>query len=128
MSQVPTAPTALLPHDSYVGELYRINISFICVDSVIIILRLFVRGFVVKHVAVDDYLMVAAGILADVFSAMAIVGASWSLKRDKFIMSDSIEKASDMDSANICTTFLRIHNSWTTQRMLFKSVLRHPPA
>jgi hypothetical protein len=67
-------PTEFLPHDSYVGELRRVNIAFICANSVIIIVRLIVRGFVVKHVAVDDYLMVAAGLCADVFSALAIVG------------------------------------------------------
>ena len=67
-------PPELLPHDSEVGELYRVNIAFICVNSIIIIVRLIVRGFSVKHVAIDDYLMVAAGVFADVFSAMAIVG------------------------------------------------------
>jgi hypothetical protein len=71
MSQIPTE---FLPHDSYVGEIYRVNISFICVISIIIIVRLIVRAFMVKHVAVDDYLMVAAGLCANVFSALAIVG------------------------------------------------------
>ena len=73
MSQVPTN---FLPHDSSVGEIYRVNIAFICVNTIIILIRLVVRGFVVKHVAVDDYLMVAAGICADIFSALAIVGMS----------------------------------------------------
>lgn len=66
----------LLPHNSSVGEIYRLNIAFIAVTSVIIGIRLIVRVFVVKHVAVDDYLMVAAGLFANAFSAMAIVGAS----------------------------------------------------
>ncbi len=64
----------LLPHDSSVGEIYRLNISFIAVTLVIIGVRLIVRILVVKHVAIDDYLMVAAGLLATAFSAMAIVG------------------------------------------------------
>jgi len=64
----------LLPHNSSVGELYRLNVSFIAVTSVIIGIRLVVRIFIVKHVAVDDYLMVAAGLFATAFSAMAIVG------------------------------------------------------
>ncbi|OCT44074.1 integral membrane protein [Cladophialophora carrionii] len=76
MSQIPPE---FLPHDSYVGEIYRVNISFICVNSVIIFVRLIVRAFMVKHVAVDDYLMVAAGLCADVFSALAIVGIRYGL-------------------------------------------------
>jgi hypothetical protein len=73
MSQVQTD---LLPHDNAVGEIYKVNISFIAVTSLIIGLRLVVRGFVVKHVAVDDYLMVAAGLFSTAFSAMTIVGKS----------------------------------------------------
>jgi hypothetical protein len=81
---VPPVTTALLPHDSEVGEIYRVNIAFICVNSVIIIIRLLVRALVVKHIAVDDYLMVAAGVFADAFSAMAIVGVSYlSLPRER---------------------------------------------
>ena len=74
MSQEGQLPSNFLPHGSNVGELYRINIAFICVNSLIILIRLVVRGAVVGHVAVDDYLMVAAGLCADVFSALAIVG------------------------------------------------------
>lgn len=73
MSQVPTD---LLPHDNAVGEIYKVNISFIAVTSLIIGLRLVVRGFVVKHIAVDDYLMVAAGLFSTAFSTMTIVGKS----------------------------------------------------
>ena len=64
----------LLPHDNAVGEIYKVNISFIAVNSVIIGLRLMVRVFVVKHVAIDDYLMVLAGLFSAAFSAMTIVG------------------------------------------------------
>lgn len=74
MSQAQ-APGSFLPHDSSVGEIYRLNIAFIAVTSSIIAVRLIVRAFVVKHVAVDDYLMVAAGLFANAFSTMAIVGA-----------------------------------------------------
>lgn len=75
MSTLPSpAEAALLPHDSYVGELCRLNIAFIAVTTTIIGLRLMVRGFVVKHVAADDFLMVAAGLFATAFSAMGIVG------------------------------------------------------
>lgn len=63
-----------LPHDSLQGELKTLNICFIAVTSVFIGIRLIVRAFVVKHVAADDYLMVAAGLFATAFSAMAIVG------------------------------------------------------
>jgi hypothetical protein len=63
-----------LPHDSMVGELHRLNISFIVATSAFIAVRLIVRAFVVKHVAADDYLMVAAGLFATAFSTMAIVG------------------------------------------------------
>ncbi|EXJ89155.1 hypothetical protein A1O3_02219 [Capronia epimyces CBS 606.96] len=72
---------AFLPHDSSVGELYRLNIAFIAVTSAIIALRLIVRIFVVKHVSADDFLMVAAGLFATAFSAMAIVGIRYGLGR-----------------------------------------------
>ncbi|KIW49853.1 hypothetical protein PV05_11496 [Exophiala xenobiotica] len=70
-----------LPHDSLTGELKTLNICFIAVTSVFIGLRLIVRAFVVKHVAADDYLMVAAGLFATAFSAMAIVGVRYGLGR-----------------------------------------------
>ncbi|EXJ95388.1 hypothetical protein A1O1_00509 [Capronia coronata CBS 617.96] len=80
MSSLPSpAEAALLPHNSSVGELYRLNIAFIAVTSTIIGLRLVVRIFVVKHVAADDFLMVAAGLFATTFSAMAIVGIRYGL-------------------------------------------------
>jgi uncharacterized membrane protein YozB (DUF420 family) len=66
--------SAFLPHNTLVGEIYRVNIAFIAVTALIIGVRLIVRGAVVKHVAVDDYLMVAAGVFAIAFSGMAIVG------------------------------------------------------
>jgi len=65
-----------LPHNSLTGEIYRLNIAFIAVTSAFIAVRLMVRGFVVKHIAADDYLMVAAGLFATAFSTMAIVGKS----------------------------------------------------
>ncbi|KAK4948100.1 hypothetical protein LTR10_013154 [Elasticomyces elasticus] len=68
-----------LPHNSLTGEIYRLNIAFIAVTSTFIGVRLIVRGFVVKHVAADDYLIVAAGLFATAFSAMAIVGVRYGL-------------------------------------------------
>jgi hypothetical protein len=65
---------ALLPHNSLTGEIHRLNIAFIAVTATFIGVRLVVRAFVVKHVAADDYLVVAAGLFATAFSAMAIVG------------------------------------------------------
>lgn len=63
-----------LPHDNAVAEIYQVNISFIAVTSLVIGLRLAVRAFAVKHVAVDDYLMVGAGLFSTAFSVMVIVG------------------------------------------------------
>jgi len=65
---------AFLPHNSEVGEIYKLNICFIVATCAIIGLRLFVRAYLVKHITVDDYLMVAAGIFSTAFSTMAIVG------------------------------------------------------
>lgn len=70
----------LLPHDNAVGEIYRVNISFTAVTILVIGLRLIVRAFVVKHVAVDDYLMVGAGLFSTAFSVMVIVGKSRRIK------------------------------------------------
>jgi hypothetical protein len=75
-----------LPHDSLTGELKTLNICFIAVTSLFIGLRLIVRAFVVKHVAADDYLMVAAGLFATAFSAMAIVGKSQPPTADVWII------------------------------------------
>jgi hypothetical protein len=61
-------------HNSVQPEILRLNIAFIAVTSCFIIARVLVRTFLVKHVAIEDYLMVAAGLFATAFSAMAIVG------------------------------------------------------
>lgn len=63
-----------VPHNSVQPEILTINIAFITFTTSIIILRLLVRARIVKHVALEDYLMVAAGLFATAFSAMNIVG------------------------------------------------------
>ncbi|KAL2440776.1 hypothetical protein ABEF95_005959 [Exophiala dermatitidis] len=80
-----------LPHDSYVGELYRLNIAFIAVTSTIIGIRLMVRIFVVKHVAADDFLMLAAGLFATAFSAMAIVGIRYGLGKHTWDLPQDVQ-------------------------------------
>ncbi|KIW88593.1 uncharacterized protein Z519_10639 [Cladophialophora bantiana CBS 173.52] len=112
MSQVPTD---FLPHDSYVGEIYRVNISFICVNSVIIIIRLIVRAFVVEHVAVDDYLMVAAGLFADAFSAMSIVGLRYGLGKHIYDL--------PQDSRLVDNTKKVIQTLWTCQIMYVTALM-----
>jgi hypothetical protein len=79
------ADGTILTHNSLVGEIYRVNIAFIAVTAVVIGLRLLVRSVVVKHVAVDDYLMVAAGVFAIAFSAMAIVGMMHRISYCKYV-------------------------------------------
>jgi hypothetical protein len=116
MSQQGQVPANFLPHDSYVGEIYRVNIAFICVNSLIIIIRILVRAFVVGHVAVDDYLMVAAGLCADVFSALAIVGTfGFSNEAIESVSSNRL-KASDMDLADTFTTYRKMPSWWKTPR------------
>lgn len=67
-----------VPHNSVQPGILRLNIAFIAFTDSIIILRLFVRASIVKHVALEDYLMVAAGLFATAFSAMNIVGMAAS--------------------------------------------------
>jgi len=62
------------PHDSLVPEIVRLNSAFIAVACLVIGLRLFVRVFMVKHVVIEDYLMVAAGITYVAFSGMNLLG------------------------------------------------------
>lgn len=63
-----------VPHNSLQPEIIRLNSAFIAFTASIIILRILVRARIVKHVALEDYLMVAAGLFATAFSAMNIVG------------------------------------------------------
>lgn len=63
-----------VPHNSVQPEIIRLNVAFIAFTDSIIILRILVRARIVKHVALEDYLMVAAGLFATAFSAMNIVG------------------------------------------------------
>lgn len=63
-----------VPHNSLQPEIVRLNIAFIVVTSSFIVGRVLVRILLVKHAAIEDFLMVAAGIFATAFSAMAIVG------------------------------------------------------
>lgn len=66
-----------VPHNSVQPEIKTLNIAFIVFTDSIIILRLLVRARIVKHVALEDYLMVAAGLCATAFSAMNIVGKEY---------------------------------------------------
>ena len=63
-----------VPHNSKQPEIIKLNIAFIAFTDSIILLRILVRARIVKHVAAEDYLMVAAGVFATTFSAMNIVG------------------------------------------------------
>ncbi len=65
-----------VPHNSLQPEILRINVAFIAITCTFIILRVIVRSFLVKHVALEDYLMIASGAFAWAFSAMAIAGTS----------------------------------------------------
>ncbi|KIW72896.1 hypothetical protein PV04_01057 [Phialophora macrospora] len=115
MSQIPTE---FLPHDSYVGEIYRVNISFICVTSIIIIVRLIVRAFMVKHVAVDDYLMVAAGLCANVFSALAIVGIRYGLGKHIYDLPQNSQLVDN--TKNVIQTLWICQIMYATALMLVK--------
>lgn len=68
-----------VPHNDVHAEIISLNIAFIAVSSSIVFLRVVVRTLIVKHVALDDYLMIAAGIIAAAFSAMCIAGKPHSL-------------------------------------------------
>ncbi|KAJ9609042.1 hypothetical protein H2200_006813 [Cladophialophora chaetospira] len=111
-------PTQFLPHDSYVGEIYRVNIAFICANSIIILIRLAVRGFVVKHVAVDDYLMVAAGLCANVFSALAIVGIRYGLGKHIYDLPQDSQILSN--TKNVIQTLWICQIMYATALMLVK--------
>jgi hypothetical protein len=78
MSLIDLLPTLhnspAVPHNSVQPEILRLNIAFITVTSCFIIARVLVRTSLVKHFAIEDYLMVAAGVFATSFSTMAIVG------------------------------------------------------
>jgi hypothetical protein len=63
-----------VPHNSLQPEILRVNIAFIVITCTFIILRIAVRLLLVKHVALEDYLMVGAGLFATAFSAMAMTG------------------------------------------------------
>lgn len=63
-----------VPHNTLQPEITRLNSAFIAFTNTIIIVRILVRARIVKHVALEDHLMVAAGVVATAFSAMNIVG------------------------------------------------------
>lgn len=106
-----------LPHDSLVGELHRLNIAFIVVTSVFIGVRLIVRGFVVRHVAADDYLMVAAGLFATAFSTMAIIGRRPQEQvRSVYYSSDINSQAHGMDLEDMCGTLHKTRDLWKRSR------------
>lgn len=76
MAEVPN-----LPHNSFVEQMYKINISFTAVVCLVILLRLFVRLHIVRHVAIEDHLMVGAGLFFLAFSTMNLVGTKYGLGR-----------------------------------------------
>ncbi|ETN36845.1 uncharacterized protein HMPREF1541_07832 [Cyphellophora europaea CBS 101466] len=63
-----------VPHNNEQPSIIKLNAAFIVFTDSIIILRILVRARIVKHIATEDYLMVAAGLFATAFSAMNIVG------------------------------------------------------
>jgi hypothetical protein len=65
-----------VPHNSEVPAIISLNAAFLAVTTSIIALRVVVRTFIVKHVALEDWLMVAAGVFGATFSALNIAG--WS--------------------------------------------------
>lgn len=64
-----------VPHNDERPEIISLNGAFTSVAVFIILLRIVVRTTIVKHIALEDYLMIAAGVFAAAFSAMNIVGA-----------------------------------------------------
>jgi hypothetical protein len=65
-----------LSHNSVQPEILRLNIGFIAITNLFITVRILVRALLVKHVALEDHLMIVAGLFATAFSTMAIVGKS----------------------------------------------------
>jgi hypothetical protein len=65
-----------VPHNNEQPAIIKLNAIFLAVTDSIIILRVLVRLTIVKNIAIEDYLMVAAGFFATAFSAMNIVGMS----------------------------------------------------
>lgn len=63
-----------VPHNSEQPEIISLNIAFIAVTIAIVTLRIVVRTFIVKHVALEDYLMIAAGVFGVAFSSLNIAG------------------------------------------------------
>ena len=63
-----------VPHNDERPAIIKLNAAFLAVTDSIIILRLLVRWRIVKHIAVDDHLMIAAGVFTTAFLAMNIVG------------------------------------------------------
>jgi hypothetical protein len=61
-------------HSNIQPYIRRLNISFIVLSCFIIGLRTLVRAMLVKHVAIEDYLMLAAGVSATAFFALNIMG------------------------------------------------------
>ncbi|KIX05878.1 uncharacterized protein Z518_03851 [Rhinocladiella mackenziei CBS 650.93] len=108
----------LLPHDSSVGEIRILNIVFIAVTSVIIIVRLIVRAFVVKHVTVDDYLMVAAGLFDTAFSVMAIVGIRYGLGKHIWDLPQDVQTIER--TKNVIQTLWTCQIMYVTALMLVK--------
>ena len=53
-----------------------LNLSFISIVAFVIALRTLVRVFLVKHVAIEDYLMIGAGLSAIAFFSLNVAGMS----------------------------------------------------
>ena len=68
-----------VPHNTLAPEIRRLNIAFIAITDTFIISRILVRVFLTKKVALEDYLMVAAGLFATAFSSTAISALQYGL-------------------------------------------------
>lgn len=64
-------------HSSKQSSIIAYNSAAIAIATLTILLRLGVRALLVKHVLVEDYLILAAGATAVALSALIIAG--WSL-------------------------------------------------
>lgn len=68
------AHSTSVPHNDEQPAIIKLNIAFIAFTSVFILSRIAVRALIVKHLSLDDYLMLGAGAFAVVLSAMSIYG------------------------------------------------------
>jgi hypothetical protein len=63
-------------HSSIQSSIIAYNIAAIAIVVITLSTRICVRALIVKHVLMDDYLMLAAGIFAIALSSLIIAGKS----------------------------------------------------